>query len=361
MPITSVVAPVGYGKTTLLSEWAQREDTRVAWLSLDRFDNDLGLFVSYLTEALARVGPIDEALLGLVNRRTSVAAAASGVAAALAALGEPVTLMLDHVESLENRECLDTVAELALHLPPGARLAIATRFDPPLPVPRLRAGGAIVEIGVDELAMDDDEATLLLEQAGVRLSDGDLHQVIDRAEGWPVGLYLAALALNRGGSRETAGVRFSGNDRLVAEYLRAELLDHLSRDDLRFLTRTAVVDRMSGSLCDAVRRFAGLVTGARDARAVEPAARPARSGRVSGTGITTSSVTFSERSWRVVNRTSSRFFMPARRIGSASRGYPSGRSSTRWRAATGIASIASCSHTRGSCTPRDGASPCTAG
>ena len=252
VPITSVVAPPGYGKTTLLSEWAHRADAHVAWLSLDRYDNDLKQFVSYAAAALGRVEPIDRALLRPVDRHPSVAAAASSLAAVMESMNEPVTLMLDHVESLENDDCLDTVAELALHLPPGARLALATRVDPPIPVPRLRAGGEIVEVGVDDLAMDDVEARRLLEDAGVLLTDDDLAKVIARTEGWPVGLYLAALALKSGASSEAAGLAFTGDDRLMAEYLRAELLDHMSDEEVTFLTRTAILERMSGRLCDAV-------------------------------------------------------------------------------------------------------------
>ena len=181
-----------------------------------------------------------------------MAAAASRVAAALSGMKEPVVLVLDHVESLQNDECLDTIAELALHLPSGSRLALGTRAEPPLPMPRLRAGGDVVEVGVDELAMTGLEGRALLDAVGVQLTDAEMHQLLDRTEGWPVGLYLAALALKAGGSREHAGVPFSGDDRLMAEYLRTELLSNLSDAEVSFLTRTSVLDRMSGPLCDAV-------------------------------------------------------------------------------------------------------------
>jgi LuxR family maltose regulon positive regulatory protein len=255
-PITSVVAPAGYGKTTLLAQWASRTPSKVAWLSLDRHDNDLSQLLSYTTAALDRVEPIDAALLPPPTAR-SVATAASGVAAAMAAMKEPVTLILDHVELLENAECRDAVAELALHLPTGVRLAIATRGEPPLPVPRLRAGGDIIEIGAEDLAMNEVEARALLADAGVALDPADLASVIERAEGWPVGLYLGALVLKAGGPRENAGIAFTGDDRLVAEYLRAELLEHLSDEEVVFLTRTAVLDRLSARLCDAVLAQAG--------------------------------------------------------------------------------------------------------
>ena len=167
-------------------------------------------------------------------------------------MAEPIALAFDHVELLQNTECMDAIAELALHLPNGSQLALATRGDPPVPVSRLRAGGDIVEVGVDELAMNAEEARCLLEGAGAKLSDAVMQQVIDRTEGWPAGLYLAALALQAGGHELGVGVAFSGDDRLMADYLRSELLSHLDEGEVTFLTRTAVLDRMCGPLCDAV-------------------------------------------------------------------------------------------------------------
>jgi LuxR family maltose regulon positive regulatory protein len=257
--ITVVVAPPGYGKTTLLSEWSQRDPSRFAWLSLDRHDNDLARLASYAHAALDRVEPIDSEIARPPTLQGSVAAVASHVASSMQ-MKEPVTLVLDHVELLHNDECLDTLTELALHLPAGARLALATRTEPPLPMARLRAGREVVEVGVDDLAMTRHEADALLEVAGVALTDANVEQLLERTEGWPVGLYLAALAMKAGGAHETMAVPFSGNDRLMAEYLRAELLSHLSDAEVTFLTRTAVLDRMSGPLCDAVLERSGSAT-----------------------------------------------------------------------------------------------------
>ena len=139
VPITVVVAPPGYGKTTLLAEWSRRHPARVAWLSIDRLDNDLGRLVSYTAAALDLVDPIGSEVLRPSDRTHTVATVASRVAAAMSRMKEPVHLVLDHVESLQNDECLDTIAELALHLPTGSRLALGTRTEPPLPMARLRA------------------------------------------------------------------------------------------------------------------------------------------------------------------------------------------------------------------------------
>ena len=117
---------------------------------------------------------------------------------------------------------------------------------------RLRVGGDVVEVGVDELAMKAPEARRLLDGAGVHITDAALDRLLDRTEGWPVGLYLAALALQAGGSQDHAGLPFSGDDRLMADYLRSELLSLLSPAEVAFLTRTAILDRLSGPLCDAV-------------------------------------------------------------------------------------------------------------
>ena len=252
VPITVLAAPPGYGKTTLLAEWSRRHPSRFAWLSLDRHDNDLGRLVSYTAAALERIEPIGSELLRPSVGGRSVAAVASRVAGAIAAMKEPVVLVLDHVESLHNDDCRDTIAEVALHLPAGSRLALATRADPPLPMARLRVGGDVVEVGVDELAMKAPEARRLLDGAGVHINDAALDRLLERTEGWPVGLYLAALALQAGGSQDHAGLPFSGDDRLMADYLQSELLSLLSPAEVDFLTRTSILDRLSGPLCDAV-------------------------------------------------------------------------------------------------------------
>jgi LuxR family maltose regulon positive regulatory protein len=258
-PIVCVVAPPGYGKTTLLAQWAQRKDRRVGWVTVDARDNDPAVLLTYLAVALDRIEPIDPEVLGTLALPGGFVAATvvPRLAAAMSAMTAPVAVVFDHVEMLHNRQCLDAVAELAMQLPVGSQLALASRTTPPLPLPRLRAQGRVVELGVAELAMDLPEARALLEQ--VRVADEHAEDLHRRTEGWPVGLYLAGLALQADAGAEDPGVgtAFSGEDRLVADYLWSELLSRLPAAKVSFLTRTAVLDRMCGALCDAVLETSG--------------------------------------------------------------------------------------------------------
>jgi LuxR family transcriptional regulator, maltose regulon positive regulatory protein len=254
VPVLSVAAPPGYGKSALLSQWAEEAPDRVAWLSLEREDNDPAVLLAYIAAALDRLEPIDaDVFRTRAPPGASVAAiVARRIAATLSSMVDPVALVLDHTELLHNHQCRDAIAELAMHLPPTARLVVASRGTPPVPLASLRSRGAVVEIGVDDLAMDEREARVLLEGVGVAPADADVTELVRHTEGWPVGLYLAALALKTGSRHKTAGFAFTGDDRLMADYLRTELLAGVSRGRVSFLTRTSVLERMSGPLCDAV-------------------------------------------------------------------------------------------------------------
>jgi LuxR family maltose regulon positive regulatory protein len=254
VPVICVVAPPGYGKTTLLSQWSGRLGPRVAWVSVDRRDNDPVVLLTYLAAALDRIEPVDPGLFQvLASPGVSVAGSVvPRLAAAVAGMARPVTVVLDHLESLENRVCLDALAELAIGLPAGSQLVLTSRRPPPLPVALLRAQGQVVEVGAAELAMDQEESRALLKATGADLSDADVAELVGRTEGWPVGLYLAALARKAGGPGSDAESAFTGEDRFVADYLGSELLAQLPNEQVQFLTRTAVLERMSGPLCDAV-------------------------------------------------------------------------------------------------------------
>jgi LuxR family transcriptional regulator, maltose regulon positive regulatory protein len=258
-PIVSVVAPPGYGKTTLLSQWAERSGQAFAWVSVDEADNDPKVLLSYVAEALDAVEPIDGRVFDAL---TSTASSVPGtvvprLGAAFASMTSPVALVLDDVHALRNAECRSAVSVLADHVPGRSRLALAGRAEPPLRVARLRAEGKLLEIGPRDLSLTEAEASSLLRNAELTLGEAEVAALHQRTEGWPAGLYLAALYLKEGGPLERAGVAFGGDDRFVSEYLESEFLARISRRQRMFLTRTAVLDRMCGPLCDAVLEPSG--------------------------------------------------------------------------------------------------------
>jgi LuxR family transcriptional regulator, maltose regulon positive regulatory protein len=258
-PIVSVVAPAGYGKTTALSQWAERNGQAFAWVSVDDGDNDPKVLLSYVAEALNAVEPIDARVFdALASPVSSVpGSVVPRLGSAFSSMTSPVALVLDDVHALHNSECRSALAALADHVPAGSRLALAGRAEPPLRIARLRAEGRILEIGPQDLSLTCDEASSLLRNAGVALSQDEVAELHRRTEGWPTGLYLAALYLREGGPLASAAVSFGGGDRLVSEYMESELLARISRRQRVFLTRTAVLERMSGPLCEAVLEQSG--------------------------------------------------------------------------------------------------------
>ena len=254
-PVVSVVAPAGFGKTTLLAHWAQADSRPFATVSLDERDNDPIVLLRYIAVALDRTEPISpsvlEALFG--SGRSVWGTCVPRVSAALAAVTKPLVLVLEDLHFVNDSTCLDAVTALLEHVPEGSGMVVATREEPELPLARLRARGGVLEIGQDDLRLNEREAAALLKNAGVDgLNRSDISELTGRTEGWPAGLYLAALSLQAGASGTEGARGFSGDDRFVADYLRLELLSRLTADEVRFLTRTAVLDRMCGGLCDAI-------------------------------------------------------------------------------------------------------------
>jgi LuxR family transcriptional regulator, maltose regulon positive regulatory protein len=252
VPVITVAAPPGYGKTTLMAQWAQRTGSRVAWLSCDKGDNDPVVLLSALAVALDRIGPVDPTIFPALASSGADITIVSRFVSAVASVRPPVTVVLDHAESVTNRQCLTTIAEFALRLPPGWQLALASRAVVPLPTARLRAQGGIVEVSADDLAMGPEEARSLLKEAGVEADEATLRDLMQRTEGWPAGLYIAALAIKSGSQPSDAGFTFTGDDVYMGDYLRSELLDRISAAEASFLSRTSVLDRMCGPLCDAI-------------------------------------------------------------------------------------------------------------
>ncbi len=189
--VLSVVAPAGYGKSTLLAQWAERHRPRVGWVSVDEHDNDPAVLLTYLAAALDRIEPLGPAVFRGLGSPTAAVTVPTLLASAIEAMDQPVALVIDHLEQITGQQSLDAVAVLALRLPAESRIAIGSRDRLPLPTARLRAQGGIAEVGADNLAMDRSEAPSLLSGAGVTLADGDVDELLRRTKGWPVGLYLA--------------------------------------------------------------------------------------------------------------------------------------------------------------------------
>jgi LuxR family maltose regulon positive regulatory protein len=253
-PVVVLSAPAGYGKTTLLAEWTATEDRPVAWLTVTEGDNDLSTFVAYLVRALDEVDPWPAGTLAGLT-----AARAGGPTVLLPRLGRALlerprsfVLALDDVHVLAGADSLSVLGVLVAHLPDGSQLALATRQDPPLARARLRAGRTLMELRAEDLALNGSEGAALLRDAGLRLDADVVDVVVTRTEGWPAGIYLAALAVRDQPDATLATQRFAGDHRLVADYLRDELLDGLPEDVVEFLTRTSVLEYLDGPGCDAV-------------------------------------------------------------------------------------------------------------
>lgn len=258
-PVALISGPVGSGKTTLLAQWAAADERPFAWLTVTESDNDLAVLTAYLARALDSVNPLaPETLAGLSVR------GADGTTVLLPRLGRalfegdrPMVLVLDDVHLLTAPKCRSALAVLVAHLPPGSQLGLASRGDLWVPRARLRAQRDLVEIGPEQLALEPEEGAALVRLAGLDLDDESAASLVERTEGWAAGLYLAALALRDHPEPTRAASGFSGDDRVVADYLRHELLAMFPESLVQFLSRTSVLDELSGPLCDAVLESSG--------------------------------------------------------------------------------------------------------
>ncbi|WP_246527220.1 LuxR C-terminal-related transcriptional regulator [Pseudarthrobacter albicanus] len=251
-------APAGFGKTTLLAEWlagTHGEDRRIAWLSLDAADSDPASFWTYVVSALQPAVPgIGSSALELIaSSSMSIEPVLTTVLNELAAAPTDVWLVLDDYHLVDSDDVGDGMVFLLEHLPPQVHVVISTRADPGLPLSRWRARGELVEIRAAELRFTSAEAAAYLnEVAGLDLSAGDVTALEQRTEGWIAALQLAALSIQ--GREDVAGfiAGFAGNDRYIVDYLVEEVLQHQPGPVREFLSRSAVLDRLTGPLCDAV-------------------------------------------------------------------------------------------------------------
>jgi LuxR family maltose regulon positive regulatory protein len=257
-----VVAPAGFGKTTLLAQWrAVAGGGRVAWVSLEEGDNDPTRFWSYLVAALRTVEPqvgtvAVEALGGPSVELARVVV--PSLVNDLATVGAPLVLVLDDYHLITNAICHQSLEGFLDHLPAEVHVVLSTRLDPPLSLARMRARGELAELRVGELQFTGEEAAALLNGSmGLALAAEDVARLAERTEGWAAGLVLAGLSLR--GRPDPSGLiaAFSGGDRHVADYLLAEVLERQPAELRAFLLRTSVLERLSGPLCDAVLETQG--------------------------------------------------------------------------------------------------------
>jgi LuxR family transcriptional regulator, maltose regulon positive regulatory protein len=255
MALTLVVAPVGYGKTTAVRAWAERNGAALAWVTLDPLDNDLIRLWTYVAAAVDRVreGLGRRALKRLQLSGIAVEDAVDELMNGIAALGQTLTIVLDDLNTVTAQECLASIEYAIERLPPMARMIAITRADPALGLPRWRARGELAELRASELAFTTEEAReLLVDRGGLRLDDEQIEVLRKRTEGWPAALYLAALWLRTVNDPERAVLEFGGEHRYVAEYLSHEVLAALDADHRSLLLRAAVLGGFTADLCDEV-------------------------------------------------------------------------------------------------------------
>jgi LuxR family maltose regulon positive regulatory protein len=248
--VVGVTAPAGYGKTTLLAEWALLEDRPVAWVSLDRYDDDPAILLTLLASAYARVSPGNGDLVADMGGLCvdALGRAAPRLASAFQSSQEPFVLMVDDLQELQAPACHDALGVAISGIPDGSQLVGASRSEQPH-LPRLRASGDAVELASDDLALDVAGAQQVFAEADVGVSREAAAEVTERTEGWPAGVYLAATIARHDRDH---GLAVSGDDRYVADYLYRESLMLLPKKTRRFLRRTAVLDQLCAPLCDAV-------------------------------------------------------------------------------------------------------------
>jgi LuxR family maltose regulon positive regulatory protein len=254
--LTLVSAPAGFGKTTLLSEWLDGLKCSAAWVSLEQADNQAASFWSYVIAALQTVEPhfgADAMSLLQSPQPPPIEAVLTLLLNELSATSRDVVLVLDDYHVIDAHDVQHGMTFLLDHLPPRLHLVIATRADPPLPLARLRARGELTEIRAADLRFTSVEAAAYLNRVmALDLSAADIAALEGRTEGWIAALQLAALSMQ--GRTDVAGfiAGFAGDDRYIVDYLVEEVLHRQPESVRTFLQQTAILNRLSGPLCDAV-------------------------------------------------------------------------------------------------------------
>src|SRR6266702_1961633 len=254
--LTLIAAPAGFGKTTLISAWVAGCDRQVAWLSLDKGESDPTLFLTYLVAALRTIAPdIGVGVLGALQspQPPPTESILAALLNEITAFPDNFVLVLDDYHVIEAKPVDQALTYLVEHQPPQMHLVIATREDPQLPLARLRARGQLTELRATDLRFTPSEAAEFLNQGmGLNLSAEDITALEARTEGWIAGLQLAAISM-QGHQDSTSFIKsFTGSHHFVLDYLVEEVLQQQPESIQTFLLRTSILDRLCGSLCDAV-------------------------------------------------------------------------------------------------------------
>ena len=253
--LTLVSAAAGWGKTTLVVDWLAAQDDPVAWVALDDSDNDPARFWRYVSEALGRAGiALDAQAVGALSGADATREVGlTELINAVAGADRRTILALDDLHVVGEPSIVESLAVLVPRLPDSLRVVVTTRTDPPIGLARLRARGDLGELRADDLRFTDAEAARLLGDAvGADLPADEVERLRARTEGWAAGLYLAGLSL-RGREDAAAFIAdFAGDDRLVVDYLAAEVLEGQPPERREFLMRTSILPRLTAPLCDAV-------------------------------------------------------------------------------------------------------------
>lgn len=254
--LTLVSAPAGFGKTTLLSAWATQQPLPLAWVSLDERDNDPARFWAYVIAALQTLWPaVGTRAFTMVQapQPPAIEGVLTELLNDVAAVGEEAILVLDDYHAVREPAIHEAVGFLLDNLPPTLHIMIASRTQPPLSLPLLRARRQLAEIKADHLRFTEPEASVLLNQTmGLALNEDEVAALETLTEGWAAGLQLAALSMQEVDDINGFLHSFSGSHRYVFDYLAQEVLNHQSPARRTFLLRTAILERMCGPLVDVV-------------------------------------------------------------------------------------------------------------
>ncbi len=249
-------APAGAGKTSLLATWVASVARPVAWLALDERDQEVHQVLRYLVASLQTITPTcGRTALALLDAPPTAPPeiVLTSLLNDVAALPKPSLLVVDDYHMVRAPAVHAAIEFLVDHLPPMLYLVIATREDPPLALPRLRASRQMIEVRAADLSFNIEEASILLGTGmGLALTEQQVAALVARTEGWAAGLQLAGLALRDRTNPAAFVDSFTGGHRLVADYLMAEVLDRQPVPVRRFLLVTSVLDRLCAPLCDAL-------------------------------------------------------------------------------------------------------------